>query len=195
MKKVARQNIHDLVSPYALGILDDGDRAAFEKHLAAGCAPCQDGLRRDRESLAGLSAAAATGPPANLRQRLLGRARQAPRFPGVLYQQEGLLISSSAEMDWKPLAPGVSYKPLFRDQRRKYLTSVVRMDPGASYPGHRHVDVEELFMISGDFHVAGMAMGPGDYCRAEPHTLHGMTYSESGCVFLLCASERNEVIA
>ena len=195
------QNIHDRVSSYALGVLDRDDWVQFEEHLGAGCPPCQAELDLDRESIARLASAFEIDPPPGLRERVLGRARQAARFSGadfqkgILFQEAGLLISRSGEMDWKQLAPGVSYKPLFRDEKRKYHTSLVRMGAGATYPSHRHSDVEELFMISGDFHLAGLSMGPGDYCRAEPGTMHGVTHTDSGCVFLLCASELNQVMA
>jgi anti-sigma factor ChrR (cupin superfamily) len=183
------------VSSYALGVLADAERVLFEEHLAQGCAPCEAELRLDQTTAGCLLSTVAQDPPADLRQKVLGRARSAPRFPGVLFQEAGLLISRSSEMDWKPLAPGIAFKPLFVDAERRYHTSLVRMDAGAKYPGHRHRDTEEVFMISGDFHVAGQVIGPGDYCRAELDTVHGRTYSESGCVFLLCASELNEVMA
>ena len=72
---------------------------------------------------------------------------------------------------------------------------LVRMGAGARYPSHRHKDVEELFMLSGDFHVADTTMGPGDYCRGETGSMHGETYTESGAMFLLMTSQANELLA
>ena len=134
-------------------------------------------------------------PPAGLRQRVLGRARRTPRFPGVILQEPGLLIARSAEVEWQQVAEGVQFKPLYLDSDRHYQTGLVRMAAGASYPSHRHKDVEELFVLSGDLHVAGEVMGPGDYCRADADTVHGMTRSDTGCLFLLLASQMNQVIA
>lgn len=69
------------------------------------------------------------------------------------------------------------------------------MDAGAHYPSHRHADVEELFVLSGDLHVAGEVMSAGDYCRAETESVHGETFSETGCLFLAMSSQRNQFLA
>jgi len=69
------------------------------------------------------------------------------------------------------------------------------MDAGAHYPSHRHKEIEELFVLSGDLHVEGEIMQAGDYCRADARTLHGETFTDSGCTFLLRASPDNEVLA
>jgi anti-sigma-K factor RskA len=69
------ESIHDLSAAYALDALDEGERLAFEEHLA-GCERC-------REEIAGFSGAAealayASGPaepPSALRDRILVAAR------------------------------------------------------------------------------------------------------------------------
>jgi anti-sigma factor ChrR (cupin superfamily) len=125
----------------------------------------------------------------------MARVARAPREQGVLLQQSGLLISRSQEMDWQSFAPGIVFKPLFTDTDRQYATCLVRMDAGARYPSHRHVDLEELFLLSGDLHVGPEVMQAGDYCRAVSDSVHSETFSESGCLFLLLASQRNELLA
>jgi anti-sigma-K factor RskA len=62
-------------APYALGALDDSDRAAFEEHLAT-CAVCKAEVRELRE-VAGLLATgvAQVAPPPSLRARILSDAR------------------------------------------------------------------------------------------------------------------------
>jgi anti-sigma factor ChrR (cupin superfamily) len=187
--------LHELVSFYVLGALDAADRAAFERHLESGCGRCEAELRIFREVAAHIGAGASTKPPESLRQQVLDKVQTSPRTPGVVLSQPGLLIRCSAEMPWEVLAPGVVFKPLFADQTRSYLTALVRMDPGASYPSHRHSDVEELFILSGDLLVEGETMRAGDYCRAETGTVHGTTSTQAGCLFLLGASQLNEVIS
>jgi len=71
----------------------------------------------------------------------------------------------------------------------------LRIDPGTVYPSHRHSDVEELFLLEGDLLVEGLRMGPGDYCRAEPNSLHGQVRTDSGALFLVLASNANEIVA
>jgi anti-sigma-K factor RskA len=62
-------------APYALGALDDHERASFEQHLAT-CAQCAAEVRELQE-VAGLLAVAATpvAPPPGLRDRILAGTR------------------------------------------------------------------------------------------------------------------------
>lgn len=193
--RVFTEEIHELAASYALGALEEAEETAFEEHLRNGCARCEAELRELREVAAKIATAAPAEPPAGLKQRVLGRARNTPRFPGVILAEQGVLIFRSNEVEWQKFAEGVQFKPLYMDSDRRYNTCLVRMAAGASYPGHRHKDVEELFVLSGDLHVSGEVMGPGDYCRAVADSSHGMTYSETGCTFLMLASQMDEVIA
>ncbi len=53
----------------------------------------------------------------------------------------------------------------------------------------------KLYMLAGDLRVEGYPMGPGDYCRADPLTIHGEIRTESGAVFLTLSSQRDERLA
>jgi anti-sigma factor ChrR (cupin superfamily) len=109
-------------------------------------------------------------------------------------QQNGLLIARSDELAWQTIAPGISYKPLYEDATQKNNTALVRMEAGAHYPSHHHAAIEELFMLSGDLHVENQVMGAGDYCRADSGSIHGETFTEAGCLFLMMASPENQLI-
>ncbi len=65
----------DHAAPYALGALDESERASFEEHLAS-CDVCAAEVRELRD-VAGLLATAvpAVSPPASLRDRILADAR------------------------------------------------------------------------------------------------------------------------
>ena len=193
--QVARTDLDELASLYALGALDAAEKIAFEEHLRQGCESCAKDVRSftDVSHLIGESAPAA--PPQQLRERLLSRISQSPRTPGILLERSGVLIARSDELAWQPLAPGISYKPLYADAARKYDTSLVRMEAGAHYPSHHHAANEELFLLSGDLHVENQVMRPGDYCRADSGTIHGETFSDTGCLFLLMASRENQIIS
>ena len=49
-------------------------------------------------------------------------------------------------------------------------------------------------MLSGDLHVEDQVMRTGDYCRADSGTIHGETFTDGGCLFLLMASQDNQVL-
>ena len=185
---------HGLVFSYALDALDRAEKTVFEEHLKE-CAACEAELHSLAPVTDALGKSVPASPPAQLRERLRSQLRSSSRVPGILFEQSGLLISRSDELAWRAMAPGIAYKPLYDDSVRKYSTSLVRMDPGAHYPSHRHSEIEELFLLSGDLHVEGQIMRTGDYCRADSGTIHGETFSDGGCLFLLLASQQNEVLA
>jgi anti-sigma factor ChrR (cupin superfamily) len=186
--------VHELASLYALDALDPAEKRIFEQHLGTGCEPCARDLRSYEAVATAIGESVAMQPPKRLRQDLLASVNEKPGLPGVLLQQPGLLISRSQELDWKPMAVGIEYKPLFEDAVRRYNTCLVRMDAGARYPSHRHREIEELFLLSGELNVENQVMRAGDYCRADSGTIHGETFTDIGCMFLLLASADNQVV-
>jgi hypothetical protein len=193
-RQVSITDIHELASLYPLGALDVDERIAFEDHLREGCDPCAEDVRffGDIATLIGESVPAT--PPPRLRERLLRRVSNSPQVPGILFRQSGLLIARSGEFAWQDLAPGIFLKTLHQDDTRKQHTSLVRMEAGARYPSHSHVAIEELFMLSGDLHVESHVIRAGDYCRGSSGSIHGETFSNTGCLFLMMASQENQIL-
>ena len=74
------------------------------------------------------------------------------------------------------------------------VTQLVRMAPGTSYPRHRHADIEENYLLEGDLTISGVTMKAGDYCRAEPDSVHSDIRTSGGCQFISIASEHNELL-
>lgn len=94
----------------------------------------------------------------------------------------------SSDLPWRPLAEtgvsGVAVKVLRRDPAAdRAPTILLKFDPGASYPVHRHPGGEELFVLEGDLDVGGRSLGPGDYLFTPPGGVHGVR-SRGGCVLL-----------
>jgi CheY-like chemotaxis protein len=113
----------------------------------------------------------------------------------VLLDGFGLFIARTEDMEWRlDGASGCERKDLFVDECLQCVTSLVRMKAGARFPAHRHGGPEEVFMLGGDLVVQGQTMKEGDYCRAETASIHGESYTESGCLFLLKASQHDEII-
>lgn len=181
---------------YAVGALSTADHVAFEAHLRGGCRSCQAELSAF-EAIVGKLAFTSqpASPPSSLLQRLLDRIDSAaqPSRSAIAFQENGLLISRSADISWQPTdVQGVWSKPLFIDPVRKYSTALIRMEAGTVYPAHQHNDVEELYMLAGDLLVEGYSMGPGDYCRAEALTTHSEISTESGALFFTLSSQRDQ---
>ena len=193
-KQASSDEVHELAALHALGSLEGRDKAAFEEHLRQGCDACASDLHSFAETASLIGESVPAVAPQRLRQRLLSIIGDSPRVPGIVLERSGLLIARSEELAWQPIASGVFLKSLFEDKARKYDTSLVRMDAGAHIPSHHHAAIEELFLLSGDLHVEGQIMRAGDYCRADSGTMHGETFTDHGCLFLLVSSPENQVI-
>lgn len=194
-KRACTSQLRELAASYALNALDIEDRLDFEAHLREGCPACAQELQSFEVVTGDLGTSVPADPPPDLKARLLAKIHTAPQVPGLLLEQDGLLVSRSDEIPWRTLAPGIQVKMLYHDPVRKYHTSLVRMDAGAHYPSHRHREIEELFILSGELRVEGQTVHAGDYCRADSGTIHGETFTDAGAMFLLMASQLDEMVA
>jgi anti-sigma factor ChrR (cupin superfamily) len=192
-KQFSDGDVHELVSLYALGALDEDDKVRFEEHLDE-CTACEAELRSLTEVAASLGNSRTAAPPPQLRERLMTRARSSRQAPGIIFEQGGILLSRSSEIPWQRLGPGIEFKLLYADAARKYRTSLVRMEAGSQMPKHRHQETEELFILSGELHVEGQVARAGDYCRADAHSVHAEAFTPSGATFLVMASENDEFL-
>ena len=191
----------ECVSLYALGNLGGDDLIGLEQHLAQGCVRCSAELSRAGEDLVKLAKCTPSAMPLGARERFLVRLRnnssqEAKAIePSIVFNEAGVLISRSEAMSWQPgAASGIWIKALFADADQHCITAIVRMDPGVRYPSHRHTGAEELFLLSGDVTIEGKLMKPGDYCHAEPGSIHGQSFTRSGCTFIMRASTQDEVL-
>jgi quercetin dioxygenase-like cupin family protein len=200
---------------HALGILPAKEARSFEAHVASGCKACAADAAAFVETLSELGRASEVAPPPGLRSRLLaaaaGAARSGPgrgapgrddkqvwrRWKGDAGARArgGLHIIRAAEGDWERTAvPGVSVKPLSVDPDRRYVTMLVRMEPGSSYPIHRHAGAEECLVLQGDLEVGGETLHAGDYQHADEGSRHAVQSTEKGCLLLIVSSQEDELL-
>lgn len=140
--------------------------------------------------------------PPELKARILAavveeerRAHEhTPQAP-AMHESGTLFIQRAHEGEWvEPGIPGVSFKKLYSDRATGYATMLVRMQPGASYPVHRHAGHEECYMLEGEVSSGDLQLFAGDYQRMAGNTLHLALHTKAGCTFLLVAAEDNEII-
>lgn len=184
---------------YALSALDGDEVPDFEAHLTSGCPLCSEEVRSFSSVATDIGRSALPQTPRSaLRTRVLERVAAESRtaHQPVLTLEGGLLFARTAQIPWQPgRTAAIESKILFRDADRSYSTCLVRMEPGATYPAHRHTDTEELYLLDGDLLVSGILMHRGDYCRAEPGSVHSDISTHGGCLFISMASERDELLA
>lgn len=177
--------MRDVAAHYALRTLSPEDTVRFEAHLAEGCRACEDEVRACAATvgLVGVAARPVAPPPA-LRDRLLAQ---------VAREEAAWAIVRSDETRWeRDAVDGVWVKRLFRDTAEHRVTALLRLDPGAEYPGSRQPGHEELYVLEGDLRMQGRVLGPGDYCVAIAGSLRDRARTDGGCTFLRWAAEREE---
>lgn len=189
------EEAQEMAAVYALGALQGEERSAFEQHLAEGCATCAEEVAAFGVVVAELAyAMPAQTPRSEVRTRVLERIvveGMTVNHPKI--EKDHFLFVSSQWLDWQPgTAPGVEIKLLSFDQERGYYTTMVRMEPGATLPPHRHADVEESYITEGEVLVSGVLMRTGDYCRADAGSMHTGVTTKTGCTFIAVASIRDE---
>src|ERR1700691_4253761 len=180
---------------YVVGALSGEEAREFEAHLKQGCEVCAAEVKavsRVTDELA--EAVPPQAPSAKLRERVLDKiASEVRARNSATIDKNGMRFMLSNLMPWEETATkGIETKVLFRDAAHGMVTVLVRMAPGTSSRHHRHAAVEESYVLEGDVTISGVEMKAGDYCRAEPGSVHTGISTRGGCQFITIASERNE---
>ncbi|MGD9644599.1 MAG: cupin domain-containing protein [Pirellulales bacterium] len=122
------------------------------------------------------SAAAANGPATSEDGASRGAVRREP----------GWFIARGSEEDWVSVgAGGVFMRMLFVDPRRRAVTCLMRIQPGASIPGHAHEGSEECLVLDGELRVGDVTLRAGDFQRTAPGFPQPDQSSPSGCLLLV----------
>ena len=98
-----------------------------------------------------------------------------------------------AKMDWEPSGfPGVWNKVLYEDPsgRRTILT---RFEPGAKLPRHRHVALEQTFILEGSLVDDDGECTAGNFVWRRPGSVH-RAWSPNGCIGIGIFERPNEFL-
>lgn len=108
--------------------------------------------------------------------------------PGVL------TVRAEREELWEPTQrPGIRVKRLHADAAARRVTMLIRMEPGSSYPAHRHAGDEECMVLEGSLHVGTNVLRQGDYQIAKQGSDHVVQSTETGCLLLISSSMDDEL--
>ncbi|HSF74731.1 MAG TPA: cupin domain-containing protein [Microcoleus sp.] len=193
-----------LAALQALDILDESERGAFAEKLKE-----SPELTSELAALESTIAAIAyTVPPVavapDLKNRLFQRIAQLPPTPAASVNLKPIvtsptedntpsLIVRSHDVKWKSYGvPGVSFGKLYIDKKKREITCLMRLEPGVTFPMHRHAASEEVLVLEGDLIVEGEICHQGDYIRSVPGSTHS-PLTEGGCLLLMKTSLDNEM--
>lgn len=183
----------------ALDLLSESEGAELRRHLEAGCAECEAGLRGYRAAAAALADSLVPREPRpELRERVLAAAVQTPG-PQVWKRWDAqpatpLHVVRRGEGSWERVREGVEARRLFVDPGRDIVTMLVRMAPGARYVPHRHAGPEQCFVLEGDLRDENHEFHAGDFQCASEGTEHGAQWTTNGCLLLIVSSLHDQLL-
>lgn len=197
--RVVEDEMEELASLYALGALSQHEARAFDEHLAEGCEPCKERLSGFESVVANLAYdPAEASPSAVLRDKLMARLYSEQSHtasePILEYNDSRPLLVRAGEGSWQTMSEGVLFKQLFMDTTRNTVTSLVKMQPGARVPMHRHHGIEECYVIEGDIFANDETLNAGDYTCAFAGSIHLPISTSNGALLLIVAPESFEAL-
>ena len=174
--------IREVASAYALGLLEAPETVEFEEHLSE-CAVCRSEAKAFREVTGELAyAVPLTEPALRVRTELL-RKLAPPR-----------VLARADEGVWeKTPFPGVEVRNLFVDKVTGTVTSLLRAAVGAVYPAHRHGGMEHVYVIDGDLIFDDHTLETGDYEVSPGSTNHSSITTKTGCLALIIHNLADDV--
>jgi anti-sigma factor ChrR (cupin superfamily) len=92
---------------------------------------------------------------------------------------------------------GIYLHVLRRNRETGDATVLIRMEPGRSYPAHRHNGVEEVFILQGGYTDSRGTHRAGDYVLNDPGSAHhpkALEDPHEDCVMLAFAHGGIELI-
>lgn len=100
-------------------------------------------------------------------------------WPGLL-----TIDPDDPELTWESLQPGVDICPLYGDRNNGCSSALLRYEPGASIPRHRHTGHEHLLILRGSQRDEHGTYRQGTFLINRPEGGHRVT-SDEGCLVLV----------
>ena len=177
----------ELACAHALQSLPTSELLSIQMHIAS-CPDCE----RELESLRPVVDRFVSWPTDVLRPTTSLQARLARRLAEETGKPPVLPPTQRwSEPEWEQVAPGIECKLLATDEERHRVSMLVRLAPGASYPGHTHAGVEELHLLDGELWIDDRQLFPGDYNYGAPGAGDERVWSETGCTCILITSTKD----
>jgi putative transcriptional regulator len=210
MHEFLDDELREQAALYVLRSLSEDDARAWRLHLGQ-CPTCRaevEALERVAGELTAIAPAAE--PPPQLWSRVLARVRacapeaHANQGAGQVWKSwpadedaaRPFTYVDGSQGSFEPTSfAGVSARRLFVDLAQQRVTMIVRMQPGSSYPAHRHSGPEECYVLQGDLDTGQRHMQAGDFERSAAGSRHAVQSTQGGCVLFIVSSLGDEILA
>src|SRR5689334_22726169 len=195
--KHIHDDVFDALPLYVFGLLTQEEARAVDAHLASGCAEC-------REELSALEGTAgelphsleAVKPHARVKEKLMSAIAEPPRRSPYEEVTPGIFVQTAERQRWRKTPfKGVEFKILYVDPITRMATSLLKLEPGSTFPAHHHHGVEQSLVMEGSCRVGPYAIKKGDFAFAVDDTEHGDLVTDEGCLLLIIAPQHDEVRA
>jgi len=102
------------------------------------------------------------------------------------------LYVNATTVPWVQRRPGVFWKVLWEDTDH-HKAILMRYEPGATIPRHRHLGDEQIWVIEGSVADEAGVCTAGNYARRPPGCVHSVK-SETGALVLAVTSGPTEAV-
>lgn len=100
---------------------------------------------------------------------------------------------NTEQVPWIERRPGVSWKMLWEDPDGRHKAILMRYEPGASIPLHRHLGDEQIFVLEGSVADDTGICSAGNYARRPPGCEHTVV-SQTGALVFAVTSGATEAL-
>ena len=109
----------------------------------------------------------------------------AQRLTGKLQPtQGGSIYVDPEQLEWQPSQfAKIAMKVLYRDDARGEMTVLLKWEPGAMLPFHRHPEIEQSWVLEGSVYDHEGTCRAGQFVWRRPGSMHE-THTDEGCILL-----------
>lgn len=196
--------LRELASLNSIGALDGDDLKEFAQLLAGADAGTREEIAAWDWTAAQLAyhARPLVSPRASVKESLMRKiaerhaAERANEVPGTrrFDHAPGIYTIFPDHMQWsKHPVPGVHFKVLSESKKRGYVTMLMRVDPGTTFPEHHHSGEEECYILSGSIVLNGKRLGVGVLHHGDDDSEHGTLSTDEGALLLLVVAREDYI--
>jgi quercetin dioxygenase-like cupin family protein len=120
-----------------------------------------------------------------LKEPMMETAHTTKRLSGKLEPTPGgSTYIDPEQLEWLPSQfDKISMKVLYRNEAQGEMTVLLKWEPGAMLPFHRHPEIEQSWVLEGSFYDHDGICRAGQFVWRKPGSMHE-THSDEGCTLL-----------